>query len=143
MPTEQPQLKMVVLSVLEESGFEYDPNLNFDIDFPEAVYGQGKGCFFVVVDKGVVVGTAAVEDQENRVSRWRRLTLLPEYRGLGWGLQIQHFIIDYCREVGFVSARFDTLARFGMIEKYQQVGCYVIKEEVEGENLKVYMGYTF
>lgn len=138
-PGEESVIKAVILSVLGESGFEYDPVLNHDLDFLEEVYGFGNGRMFVIVVHGRIVGTAGTQDLGDGIARWRRLTVLSDYRGCGLGFQMQMHTIDYCRSADFVLARFDTLERFGMVEKYQSLGCTVVKREMEGEDVKVHM----
>jgi len=138
---EEVTLKEVVLAVLKERGFTYDPKLNYDLDHPELVYRTGKGDFFVVVYEGEVIGTAGVQDIGEGIAKWRRLTIFPEFRDKGLGRQMQQHVITYCENVGFVKARFDTLLEGGMVAKYRSFGCRVLYQEPEGPYTKVYMEY--
>lgn len=136
---EEPQIKKLVLDVLGEIGFTYDPILNADIDDLASTYGVGLGRMLVVVHKGKIIGTHGLVDKLDGTAYCRRLTLAKTYRGNGWLYPEMAYVCDYCKRCGFQVVRFDTLERSGMIPSYEKFGFSAIKREPEGSDIKVIM----
>ncbi|MCX6738876.1 MAG: GNAT family N-acetyltransferase [Candidatus Parcubacteria bacterium] len=136
---EETEIKELFLSVLAELGFSYDPKMNFDLDNLQLVYRQGFGEFFVIEYEGKIVGTVGIQDKGEGVSYWRRLAVLKEYRGNGWGGDVVLHFLGYTRSIGFLKATFDTLDKSHMREKYESLGFVVVDEIQEGENVKYLM----
>lgn len=133
------KFKEIMLEALSESGFRYDPILNYDLDHPELVYRKKKGDFFIITHKRKIVGTFAIQDMGKGKAYWKRLAILKEYRGNGWGVEAQKYLIDISKNKGFRLAVIDTLKETGMYEKYARFGFKITKECPEGQFTKVFM----
>jgi GNAT superfamily N-acetyltransferase len=139
LPAEKSQIRELVLEVLGESGFCYDPILNTDLDNIELAYGCSHSRMLVVVHQGKVVGTNGLIDKLDGTVYCRRLTLAKPYRGNGWLYPQLAYVRDYCRRCGFRLVRFDTLERSGMIPSYEKFGYRAIRRDPDGNDVKVTM----
>lgn len=84
--------------VFQEYGWIWDPPREVpDLLAFEAHYVEPRGGFWVVVDRGRVVGSAGVERLEAGVAELHRLYLAPERRGQGLGEALIDQVVDWCR----------------------------------------------
>jgi GNAT superfamily N-acetyltransferase len=129
--------EQMLKTLKQEWGFEYDPELNWDLDHPDLAYG-GKGKYWVLETNGKVVGTMSAQDEGERV-HWRRLSIDPEYRKKGWGWQMQLLVARYSQAAGFKTAYFDTLKDSGTYKMYERIGCEIVAEHQESLYVKIDM----
>ena len=111
----------VCFSVL---GWDYEPNdRHSDIVHIDEEYMYG-GRFWCLLNDGELIGTVAVRslDELNKVAEMKRLYLLPEYQGEGYGEYLFRTALNWVKASGFKIIRLDTrqdrAASRHLIEKY-------------------------
>jgi len=125
----KPTMKFAVLSCfracVEALGWDYDPQgKHADMLDIGGTYMKG-GNFWCLCEDGAIVGTAAVRPigEGNRAAEMRRLYVLPEYQGRGYGGMLFRHALDYAKEAGFrsirLSTRHDRQAALRLIEKHR------------------------
>ena len=82
------EVKQLVLGVLEEEGFEYDPVKDYDLDDITAYYHDNGGIFFIGTVDGNVIGTSAVRRIDNKRCEIKRIYVKKEFRGRGYGREL-------------------------------------------------------
>ncbi len=84
-----------------------------DIADVERYYMQN-GCFWCLFDNEVLIGTVAVRvnDIQNKVIELKRMFVLPEYQGKGYGRSLLEHAIAYAREQHYNKICLDTRKQF-------------------------------
>ena len=93
-----------------EMGFEFEHHgRHYDFLDVQKVYMQN-GCFWCLMEDGRVIGTVAVRviDAEKRISEMKRLYLLQEQQGKGYGKLMFDTAVAFARQQGFSSICADT-----------------------------------
>ena len=97
----------------------------------------------VVRNDGKIVGTGAIRALEGDIAELKRMWLLPEYRGQGWGRKLADELLERARRGGFTRVRLDLAERdrqpqalrlytrlgFREIERYNDSSCTVFLEK--------------
>ena len=118
---------------------EYEPGgRHSDILNVEDVY-MSKGCFWCLCDGDSVVGMGAARciDEANMVAELKRLYILPEYHGNGYGDMLFGNALDFVKSRGYKVVRLDTQrdrsASLHLIKKYgfQEVARYNENDKAE------------
>ena len=81
-------------------GIPYSPmDRHADVANVEKHYMQD-GCFWCLFDNQTLVGTVALRtiDLDNKVVELKRMFVLPEYQGKGYGRLLLNYAIAYARE---------------------------------------------
>lgn len=126
----QPRVKALVVGIHEEFGFLYDFKLDFDLEDPIRYYTSAGGVFYVLLNGEDVIGTVAVKKIDERVVELKRMYLLPEYRGQGWGARLLEQALAFCREKGFKSCVLDTNTKQESAQRlYASYGFETYKQE--------------
>jgi len=109
---------------MESLGWEYRPgDRHSDILNINDTYMR-HGCFWCLYEGDDMIGMVAARriDEENNVAELKRLYVLPEYQGLGYGDMLFKTALDYVKERGYGAVRLDTRgdrsASLHLIEKY-------------------------
>ena len=114
-----PAAKKLIVEVLHEivlpdmplqelaKGFEQSGELN-DVETAATHYFARRGCFLVLLDEERVVGTAAVRRLDETTCELKRMWLLREFRGQGWGRRLAEELIVWAREAGYTRIRLDS-----------------------------------
>lgn len=95
-------------------GIPYSPkDRHADIADVEQHYMKN-GCFWCLFEKEVLIGTVAVRiiDVENKVVELKRMYVLPEYQGQGYGKMLLRHAIDYAKEQQYYKICLDTRNQF-------------------------------
>ena len=95
-------------------GIPYSPlDRHADIANVEKNYMQN-GCFWCLFDNNTLIGTVAVRiiDIENRVIELKRMFVLPEYQGKGYGRMLLEHAIVYARNQQYNKICLDTRKQF-------------------------------
>src|SRR3990167_1473161 len=96
-PEHQPQVKALISRIMDqEFGDAVGAYPTDDLIQPEASYGALGEAFFVALDGGIVIGTAAIKKEDARVALLRRLFVSPDFRGKKIGTKL----IDAALEIG-------------------------------------------
>ena len=122
-------VKELVLGVLSEEGFEYDPAKDFDLDKIEDYYLQNRGIFYTGVVGGTIVGTSAVRRVDNRTCEIKRIYVRKDFRGRGFGSALLLQALKFAEE-NYSTVVLKTDARLkDAINLYRRNGFSVINEE--------------
>lgn len=94
------EVQKLVLGVLAEHGFEYDPKKDFDLEDIEGYYLQGKGCgvFYTGIVGGKIVGTSAVRRIDDDKCEIKRIYVKKEYREKGYGKMLFFKALEFAKE---------------------------------------------
>jgi putative acetyltransferase len=97
------------------------------IDFQHSYVDNG-GIFLVIRDGETIVGTGALRRLEERVGEIKRVWLLPEYQGQGWGYRMMQQLLAVAREKGYQKVRLETnpIYQPGAFAFYRKLGFYEI-----------------
>ena len=79
------EVKELVLGVLNEQGFEFDPIKDFDLDNIDRYYLQSGGVFYAGLVDGAIIGTSAVRKIDDEICEIKRIYVRKEFRGRGFG----------------------------------------------------------
>ncbi|MCK5108635.1 MAG: GNAT family N-acetyltransferase [Methanosarcinales archaeon] len=122
-------VKELVLGVLSEEGFEYDPAKDFDLDKIEDYYLQNRGIFYTGVVGGTIVGTSAVRWIDHRTCEIKRIYVRKDFRGRGFGSALLIQALKFAEEnYSTVMLKTDTRLK-DAINLYRRNGFSVINEE--------------
>ena len=131
-PSMQSALESCFKTCVEALGWEYQPDgRHSDIVNIEDTYLH-HGCFWCLFEGSDLIGTAAARciDSENNVAELKRLYVLPEYQGKGYGGLLFKYALDYVKAQGYrivrVDTRHDRAASLHLIDKhrFRPVECY-------------------
>ena len=94
-----------------------------DVANVEKHYMQN-GCFWCLYDNEVLIGTVAVRiiDIENKVVELKRMFVLPEYQGKGYGKFLLRHAIDYAKEHQYNKICLDTRRQFSVAQHLYRSG---------------------
>ncbi|MEA1908114.1 MAG: GNAT family N-acetyltransferase [Euryarchaeota archaeon] len=122
-------VKELVLGVLSEEGFEYDPAKDFDLDNIEDYYLQNRGIFYTGVVDGTVVSTSAVRRIDDRACEIKRIYVRKDFRRRGFGRALLIQALKFAEE-NYSTVVLKTDARLkDAIDLYRKNGFSVAKEE--------------
>jgi len=95
-------------------GIPYSPmDRHADIADVEGNY-MHNGCFWCLFDDDILIGTVALRiiDAENKVVELKRMFVLPEYQGRGYGRRLLNYAIAYAKEHKYNKIFLDTRKKF-------------------------------
>ena len=122
-------------------GIPYSPmDRHADIADVEQYYMRN-GCFWCLFDNGVLIGTVAVRiiSMENKVVELKRLFVLPEYQGKGYGKLLLKYAIDYAREQHYNKMCLDTRKQFSAAQHlYRSSGFQETDKYNDNEHAELY-----
>lgn len=117
------QIRALIFKVLEEFGLKPDnPELDGDLDDIEFHY---KGGFFGVIKnpENKIIATFALYYLRENVLEIRKMYLLPEYRSLGIGKWMLHFLIAKAKSLSTNKLELKTASVLkAAIGLYQKIG---------------------
>ena len=126
----QREVEDFVVGIHKEFGFPYNFILDYDLENPDKFYSQVGGIFYLLLNREQVIGTVAVRKINDKFAEIKRMYLLPEYRGLGWGTQLLEKVLAFCREKGFKTCILDTNVTQEAAQKlYAKYGFEVYKKD--------------
>lgn len=92
------EVKQLVLGVLEEKGFEYDPVKDYDLDDIIKYYHDNGGMFFTGSVDGKIIGTSAVRKIDTERCEIKRIYVYKEYRRRGYGKELFLHALDFAKD---------------------------------------------
>ena len=96
-------------------------------------YAPPFGVFLVVLDDDRIVGTGAIRRLDESLCELKRMWLLPEYRGRGYGTLVADRLLDFARNVGYSRIRLDTAPELHRATRlYERLGFARIKRYNDG-----------
>jgi GNAT superfamily N-acetyltransferase len=117
----------LVVDTLREFGFEYDRELDRDLDDPGATYVA----FWIALVDGDVAGSVALRDLGDNAFELKRMYLRSEHRGRGVGKRLLSTALDWARASGARTVRLDTSERMLTARHLYESAGFV---RVEGES---------
>ncbi|MCP4649953.1 MAG: GNAT family N-acetyltransferase [PVC group bacterium] len=96
---DQEQVYTLITSVLKKE-FDLDKETypEFDLGDISDSYGGKKDIFLVAVLGNSVIGTIAVKEDDKNTALLRRISVSPEFRGIGLGKQLIIKAIEFCQQ---------------------------------------------
>lgn len=107
-----------------------DANQFYDIDHVEQIYLHNKGLFLVLMDGDKIVATGGIRKLDETTAELKRMWMLQEYRGKGWGRKIATQLINFAKEHGYTKIRLDMWKpehQEAGIALYKKLGFYEIE----------------
>lgn len=104
-------------------------------------YYMRNGCFWCLFDNGVLIGTVAIRiiDIENKVIELKRMFVLPEYQGRGYGRLLLVHAINYAREQQYKKICLDTRKQFSAAQHlYRSNGFQETEKYNDNEYAELY-----
>ncbi|MBD0262026.1 MAG: GNAT family N-acetyltransferase [Tolypothrix sp. Co-bin9] len=116
-----------IFQVPEEVIRNYDMS---DIDDVRSHYLDNKGTFLVLVDDDKVVGCGGIRRLNDDICELKRMWLLKDYRGQGFGKKMAQMLLDFAKKAGYKKVRLDCgdeQKQAQAVNLYKQLGFYVIE----------------
>jgi len=106
-------IRQVVFGILREYDLMAEhEGVDADLNDIEANYAARGGMFEIVeIDEGGIVGTVGVHARDDGVCELRKMYLLPEYRGRGWGRKLLERALAFARTNGFRRMELETSSK--------------------------------
>jgi putative acetyltransferase len=127
-------VKKLVTEVLAEFGWKPDPKYDPDFNDLSAFYSGEKDNFFILEDKGQIIGTVAIKSRGKGRAELRKLFLKKDYRGKGLGEKLIDKALEFCQKNRFRTL--DILTDGGLIQAislYKKKGFKVVKKHKNGD----------
>ena len=122
-------------------GIPYSPNdRHADITNVEQYYMKN-GCFWCLLDNDNIIGTVAIRviDNVNQIVELKRIFVLPEYQGNGYGRLLLEYAIDKSREQHYHKMYLDTRKQFLVAQHlYRSVGFQETDRYNDNEHAELY-----
>lgn len=113
------------------TAFPFEPEgSHADLRQIPSIYQSTGGQFWLLLDANVLIGTIALKALTPEVAEIKRLQLLEEYQGRGFGTQLFSIAMQHAGSQGFASVRLDSNRENGpalsLYEKFgfQEIGRY-------------------
>jgi ribosomal protein S18 acetylase RimI-like enzyme len=99
-----------------------------DIDDYQNVYCNHGGVFLVAMDGGRIIGTGALRRLDDQTGEIKRLWVLPEYQGRGFGYQLMSALLEAARQAAYSRLRLETSPQYQprAVAFYRRLGFYEI-----------------
>ena len=96
---DQKQIYALVTSVLKkEFAVNKDTYPETDLAHVSTAYGGNRDIFLVAVLGNSVIGTIAIKEDDKNTALLRRISVSPEFRGIGLGKKLIVQAIEFCQE---------------------------------------------
>jgi putative acetyltransferase len=106
------EVVQVIGTVFREYGATFEPE-GYDADLTDIPrHYLARGCFVVLEKHGRVVGTAAALPRQGATCEVKRVYLLPEHRGHGYGRALLEHVLAWAQREGYHRAVAWSDARF-------------------------------
>lgn len=106
---DQTAAKELIIKILSQEFSKESPAFPIE-DLSEINHSYGKlgEAFFIASDNGVIIGTVAIKQEDERTALLRRLFVETAYRRRKIGGQLIDRAIEFCRDVGYEELIFKT-----------------------------------
>lgn len=104
---DQDGVKDLILTVLSKE-YPFDKTAYSDSDLLKIgqTYGGQRNAFFVIEEKGKVVGTVGIKEDSPGEALLRRLFVSASCRGHGYGTELLEKAVDFCKSNGYMRIYF-------------------------------------
>lgn len=132
-------VKGLILDILcKEYPFDKSAYSDSDLDKISAVYGGVKESFFVIEEKGRIVGTAGIKEDSSDDALLRRLFVDSGHRRCGYGTELLRKALDFCREKKYKKVYFRCTGRMADAMKLCIKNGFREVEELEVGGFKIH-----
>jgi len=122
-------------------GIPYSPmDRHADIADVERYYMRN-GCFWCLFKNDVLIGTVAVRiiDIDNKVVELKRMFVMPEYQGKGYGRLLLEYALAYAKEQQYNKICLDTRKQFLVAQHlYRSSGFQETEKYNDNEKAELY-----
>ncbi len=94
--------------------------------------------FFILEDGGEIVGTVGIKEDSEGVALLRRLFLLSEHRGKGYGALLMAEAMKFCKDKGYSQLVFRTTNRMEQAIQLCKKKGFKKAEEADLQGFKIY-----
>jgi len=136
---DQVQAHILIKTILKEE-FAVDEHLYAGIDLIniQNAYNGKRDVFFVAVCNDVVVGTAAIKEDDEETALLRRVFVAPEFRGKGIGIELISKTVEFCGKNGYQRINFRATERMqAAINNLCSKHSFKLKESVQMGPVKI------
>lgn len=137
----QKQVDCFFEKVFSVVGIPYSPKDRHDDVADVERYYMKNGCFWCLLDNENVIGTVAIRPIDNvkRIVELKRMFVLPEYQGKGYGRLLLEHAITYSRERNYHKMCLDTRKEFSAAQYlYRNVGFQATDRYNDNEHAELY-----
>ena len=122
-------------------GIPYSPkDRHADVANVEQHY-MNNGCFWCLLDENKTIGTIAIRmiDDANAIVELKRMFVLPEYQGKGYGRLLLEHAVKYARAQQYRKIYLDTRKQFSVAQHlYRSVGFQETNRYNDNEHAELY-----
>lgn len=129
--SDQKKIRQLILNVLKQYGFRYDPKYHFDLDDIHRYYVKNGGAFYVLKINKKIKGTIGII-KKGRVAELRRFYVDQDYQGKGYGSKLIEKAVQFCIDQKFTKIEVATDKNFTKAHMiYRKKGFKVIKKDAK------------
>lgn len=102
---------------------------------------MNNGCFWCLIDDNNVIGTIAIRkiDDAKRIVELKRMFVLPEFQGKGYGRLLLEHAVKSAREQKYQKICLDTRRQFSVAQHlYRSVGFQETERYNDNEHAELY-----
>jgi len=132
-------VKDLILTILtREYPFDRSAYSDSDLDKIAETYSGDKDSFFVVEEKGEIVGTVGIKEDSAEDALLRRLFVDPKHRKLGYGSGLLDTAIRFAKEKGYKRIFFRCTDRMAAAMKLCISKGFKEKDSLEVSGFKIH-----
>ncbi|WP_136465590.1 GNAT family N-acetyltransferase [Flagellimonas onchidii] len=130
------QVAVLIREVLLEMGVPKVGSAYADkaLDDMYSAYNNSKAAYFVIEDKGQIIGCAGLaqlENYEGNICELQKMYVSPEVRGKGFGAQLISVCLEKAKEFGFEQCYLETMPYMKAAQKlYNKYGFEYLEERM-------------
>ncbi len=131
--------KKLILSILTKE-YPFDKSAYSDSDLYKLsdTYSGKRDSFFVLEDKGKIIGTVGIKEDSSDVALLRRLFVESEKRGKGCGSMLMAEALKFCKEKGYAKLVFRTTNRMTQAIELCKKRGFEKAEEIDLQGFQIY-----
>ena len=137
----QEQVNVFFEKCFSAVGIPYSPkDRHADVANVESHY-MTNGCFWCLIDNNNVIGTIAIRkiDDTNGIAELKRMFVLPEFQGNGYGRLLLEHAVKCAQEQGYQKICLDTRKQFSVAQHlYRSVGFRETERYNDNEHAELY-----
>ncbi|MFP4654287.1 MAG: GNAT family N-acetyltransferase [Methanohalobium sp.] len=92
------QIKNLIMDVLSEHGFEYDPEKDYDLEDIKQYYLNDGSVFYTGIVDGKIIGTGAVKRIDNDRCEIKRIYIKKGFRNKGYGTKLFDETLEFAKK---------------------------------------------
>lgn len=138
-PKDSKGVKTLILTILtREYPFDRSAYSDSDLDKIAETYSGPKDSFFVVEEKGEIVGTAGIKEDSSEDALLRRLFVDPKHRKKGYGSELLEEAVRFAKDKGYKRVFFRCTDRMSAAMKLCLSKGFKEKDSLEVSGFKIH-----